>query len=70
MFKALFQWFVRKLKDEFRDQIDAAYWSGVFGTAGAACLAVAFMDQKMLAFIAGLISCFWGLRLYRKSRQV
>lgn len=45
-----------------RDRHDRLYWSGIFGMAGAACLAVAFIELKLLALTSGLAFCYYGLR--------
>jgi len=44
------------------------YWSNVFAMAGAASLAVAFINGDPIAFYAGLGFCLYGLKLNREKR--
>lgn len=52
-----------------KDKEDARYWAGVFGMAGAACLAVAFVEGSSSALYAGIFCCLYGLKLNRKGRK-
>jgi hypothetical protein len=51
-----------------RDEDDRRYWSGVFGMTGAACLAVAFIEQNAYVLIVGMVCCIYGLRFHRKEK--
>ncbi|MDD2966602.1 MAG: hypothetical protein PHN64_03780 [Desulfovibrionaceae bacterium] len=55
------------VEDLMQDDNDRKYWSGIFGMAGAACLAVAFIELSALALGTGIIFCLYGLRFNRKG---
>lgn len=48
-----------------RDARDRQYWANIFGMAGAASLAVAFIEFNVVAFVFGIIFCIYGLRFHR-----
>jgi hypothetical protein len=50
-----------------RDSDDWKYWANVFATAGAASLAVAFIQGDSAALIAGIAFCLYGLRFNRRK---
>lgn len=39
------------------------YWSNVFATAGATCIAVAFIDGNKFAMLWGIVMAFYGYKL-------
>lgn len=41
------------------------YWANILGMAGAACIAVAFIDGSFYAFMCGLLMAYTGYRLWR-----
>ena len=41
------------------------YWANILGMAGAACIAVAFIDGSSYAFMCGLLMAYTGYRLWR-----
>jgi hypothetical protein len=51
------------------DRDDQAYWRNVLAMAGAAAIAVAFVEQRMYAFIFGFAASVAGLVLDRKRRR-
>jgi ABC-type transporter Mla maintaining outer membrane lipid asymmetry permease subunit MlaE len=57
----------RVIADLFRDKEDWHYWTNVFATAGAACLAVAFIEGNSIALIAGVFFCLYGLKVNRRQ---
>jgi len=61
--KKSFYW----IEDLMRDDDDCKYWSGIFGMAGAACLAVAFIEPSALALGTDVVFCLYGLRFNRKG---
>ena len=44
-----------------------AYWSNIFGMAGAACIAVAFMEGSLYSFGCGLFMAYIGYELWREK---
>ena len=61
------RFFGRWISDLARDGKDWKYWSGVFSMAGAACLAVAFIQANPAALIVGCVFSIYGLRFRRKG---
>ena len=45
------------------------YWSNVLAMAGAACIAVAFIDGRIYIFLCGLIMACGGYKLYWRAKQ-
>lgn len=41
------------------------YWSNIFAMAGAACIAVAFVDGSIYSFGCGVFMSFIGYKLWR-----
>ena len=60
-------YFGRRIQDLGRDGKDFKYWSSVFSMAGAACLAVAFIEGSSVSFFVGIIFCLYGLNFNRKA---
>ena len=60
-------WLSRSVAGLFRDKDDWKYWSNVFAMAGAASLAVAFIQGNGTAFVAGIIFCLYVLRFNRRQ---
>lgn len=60
-------YFLRRVQDLLRDEADARYWANVSAMAGAACLAVAFIETSSSALYAGIICCLLGLKFHRKG---
>ena len=59
----------RQVQDLLRDEADARYWASVFAMAGAACLAVAFIETSSIALYAGIMCCLYGLKFNRKGNR-
>ena len=60
-------YFMRSVKDLARDGNDRKYWSNVFAMAGAASLAVTFINGDPIAFYGGFGFCLYGLKLNREK---
>lgn len=41
------------------------YWSNIFGMAGAACIAITFIDGNLLPLMWGMALSYAGYRLWR-----
>jgi hypothetical protein len=46
---------------------DMKYWSNVLAMAGAACIAVAFIEGRLYVFSCGLFLAYAGYRLWRAT---
>ena len=46
------------------------YWANILGMAGAACIAVAFIDGSFYAFMCGLLMAYTGYRLWRATTRI
>ena len=60
-------YFGRRISALAQSSGDWKYWSNVFAMAGAASLAVAFIQGDPIAFYVGLGFCLYGLRFSRKG---
>jgi hypothetical protein len=58
--------FGRCISDLARDGKDWKYWSEVFSMAGAASLAVAFIEGNSIALFVVMAFCLYGLKFKRK----
>lgn len=65
MLSRIYEWIVAKIQDAQ----DAKYWGNVFAMTGVACVAVATLEIRPMALLAGAIFCMVGLRLDRKGRK-
>lgn len=41
------------------------YWANIFGMAGAACIAITFIEGHMLPLFWGLILAYVGFKMWR-----
>lgn len=65
MLSTIYEWLIAKVEDAQ----DAKYWGNVFGMTGVACIAVATLDLRPMAFFVGAFFCLVGLRLDRRGRK-
>ena len=44
-----------------------AYWANIFGMAGAACIAITFIDGQLLPLMWGVALSWVGYKLWRNK---
>ena len=44
------------------------YWSNILAMAGAACIAVAFINGNIYSFVWGIIMAYAGFKLWRVEK--
>lgn len=56
----------------FEKKSDFIFWENIFSMSGAACLAVAFIDLNIFAFLSGAILtvfAYWSKELKERKRK-